>query len=262
MTMAETARSAAESSGGQHEKKEDEKLSIFWRVFGGTILSIAALVSITLYNGISSSIAELRNELNREREARAELVKKDEFNSRTTSQYERMRSLEGLKADQEGLKERVNSNAACLDVVRKDFTATADAAKKDAAALEVLKERVAALEPVKKDVAGIDLLKERLITATADLKTVRDDVSKLQQETERNKAGDLERKAQRDSQYKQVEESLKELQKGLQACREKLARIEGPQPVAPARGTFIPFEVPPTRPTPPANPGKPGPDGN
>lgn len=239
----EAARSAAESSA-KADEKSDEKVSLFWRVFGGTILSMVTLGAITLYNNISSNIAELRAELNRERDARAELVKKEEFNSRTSNQYERIRSFEGLKGEHEALKERVSNNAATVDALKKDVGATSDALKKDTAALEVLKERFAALEPVKKDVAGIELLKERLMTAAADLKTVREDVAKLQQEVERNKTGDVERKTLRDSQYKQVEESLKEVQKGLQTCREKLARLEGAQPVSPARGTFIPFEIP------------------
>src|SRR5262245_32964670 len=172
MAALETARSAAESSGKPGEKKDDEKLSIFWRVFGGTILSIAALVGITLFNNIYANITDLRTELNREREARGELIKKDEFNSRSTSIYDRIRSFDGLKAEMEGLRERVTANASALDGLKKDSAATIDSAKKevtaiadgvkkDAASLEVLKERVANLETLKKDVAGIDLIKER-----------------------------------------------------------------------------------------------------
>src|SRR5262245_5968578 len=87
LAAAETMRNAVEASHAKEEsKKEDEKVSVFWRVFGGTILSILALVTITLYNNINSRISELRTELNKEREARAELVKKDEFQSRITSQ--------------------------------------------------------------------------------------------------------------------------------------------------------------------------------
>lgn len=247
LAAAETVRSASESSvSGKSARTDDEKVSLFWRVFGGTILSIVALVSITLYNSISSSISELRSELNREREARAELVKKDEFNSRSTAQYERMRSFDGLKAEHEALKERIHTNTVAVETLKKDFVGTADTIKKDAATLEVVKERVALLEGIKKDLAGIELLKERLVTVATDLKTVRDDTTKLQQETERNKAGDVERKSARDSQFKQVEESLKELQKGLQACREKLARLEGAQPMQSTRSSFIPFEIPAT----------------
>jgi len=254
LTGSETVRSAADSSGPQKlERMGEEKISLFWRVFGGTMLSIVALISITLYNSISASIADLRNELNREREARADLIKKDEFNSRTSAQYERMRSYESLKVEQEGLKERINANAAAmegmkkdssaaLDTVKKDVTGASDAVKKDGAAIDVLKERVIALEGMKKELAGIDILKERLTTISTDLKTARDNVEKLQQEVERNKAGDNERKTSRDAQFKQVEESLKELQKGMQVCREKLARLEGAQPGTPPRSPAAPGE--------------------
>ena len=231
----ETARSAAESSsaGKPEEKKDDEKMSLFWRVFGGTILSIAALVGITLFNNIYANIGDLR----------AELIKKDEFNTRSTSIYDRIRSFDTMKAEMEGLRERVTANGSALDGLKKDSAATLDAAKKevgaiadgvkkDAASLEVLKERVANLETVKKDIAGLDLLKERLVTAAADLRSLRDDVSKVQQEVERNRIGDQERKTSRDTQFKQVDETIKELQKGLQDCREKLARLEGMQPAA------------------------------
>ena len=76
LAAAETARSAAESGAKAEPKTDDHHISVFWRVFGGTILSIVALVTITIYNNMSSSITELRNEVSREREARAELVQR------------------------------------------------------------------------------------------------------------------------------------------------------------------------------------------
>jgi archaellum component FlaC len=245
LAASETMRSAGDASKAERSAtRDDERLSIFWRVFGGTILSIVALGSITLYNSVTSSIAELRTELNRERDARADLVKKEDLNSRTSNLYERLRSFDGLKAEHEALKERINSCATVLEAAKKDVAVTADAVKKDAAALEVFKERIAMLEAVKKEVAGLDFLKERLAAAGADLKSVRDDVAKLQHEVERNKVGDNERKASRDTQLKQLEESLKELQKGLQACREKLARLEGSQPGPSTRVPPVPSEQP------------------
>src|SRR5260370_11911155 len=66
---------------------------MFWRIFGGTILSIAALVIITAYQSISSSIQELRSELARVNEARAELIKKDEVaatNSKIWNHFQEM----------------------------------------------------------------------------------------------------------------------------------------------------------------------------
>ncbi len=228
MVALETTRSANDSSSdrGSEPKKDEEHISVFWRVFGGTILSIVALVTITLYNNLSTSITELRAEVSREREARAELVKKDEFNTRVTAQYERMRGIDTVRVELEGVKEKVHTNATAMDGVKRD----AEALKKDAAALEVLKERVTLLEALKKDIAGLDVIKEKLATTAADLKTTHDEVQKITGEVDRNKISDLERKSVRDSQYKQVDESLKELQKELQNCREKLARIEGSQP--------------------------------
>ena len=93
----ETTRSAAESGSKAEAKPAEEHISIFWRVFGGTILSIVALVGITIYNNLSSSIAELRTALSHEREARAELVKKDEHNTRITAMYERIRGIDTVK---------------------------------------------------------------------------------------------------------------------------------------------------------------------
>lgn len=259
MTTYETGRSAAESSRdrGAEPKKEEEHISLFWRVFGGTILSIVALISITLYNNLSSGITELRAEVSREREARAELVKKDEFNTHVTAQYERMRAIDTVKVELEGLKEKVNTNTAAVDgvkrdtavsvdAVKKDATAAADATKRDGASLEVLKERVLLLEGVKKDIAALESLKEKVTVAAADLKTMRDDVQKLTGDVDRNKTYDLERKGVRDAQYKQVDEALKELQKGVQDCREKLARLEGaqPKPQLPP-DVVIPFVRPP-----------------
>jgi chromosome segregation ATPase len=241
----ESARSAAESGAKAEPKKKDEEhLSVFWRVFGGTILSIAALVAITIYNNMSSSITELRNEVSREREARAEMVKKEEFNTRNTAMYDRIRGIDAVKVELEGMKEKVSANAAAtagakkettvaVEGIKKDVTAAVDAVKKDEAALDVLKERVAGLEGVKKDIAGLDTLKEKLATTAADLKTTRDELAKVSGDVERNKTSDLERKAFRDAQAKQIEETLKEVQKGLQDCREKLARLEGAKP-APA----------------------------
>lgn len=259
------------------DKKDDERISLFWRVFGGTILSIGALVVITLFNNVVSTIselraevskanearntavAELRTELAKASEARADLVRKDEFNTRMTSSWDRMQTLQqqnntqnatltSLKTEIDGLKERAAKQTADIDAARKDGATTVDAVKKEQAAIN---------ETVKKDVAALDLLKEKLVALTADLKIDREEVQKLRQDVSRNQAYDLERKERRDTQFKQVDETMKELTKGLQDCREKLARLEGlyapPTPVGPP----APKKQPTSRPaTPPKTDGK------
>ncbi|MBX9626459.1 MAG: hypothetical protein K2X82_21845 [Gemmataceae bacterium] len=242
--VAETLRAvAAHHHQNAAPPKDEEKMSIFWRVFGGTILSIVALVSITLYNNLQSGITELRAELAREREANATLAKKDDLDkerearalfakkddldSRMTKQYERIRAIEGQKADLEGLRERVAGNAAAVEAVRRDTGAAVEAVKKETAGLELLRERVAAVEAVKKEVAGLDAVREKLAALAADLKAAREEVGTVRREIDNNKAADAERKAFRDIQAKQFEDTVKELQRGVQECREKLARLEG-----------------------------------
>jgi chromosome segregation ATPase len=252
LVVAETLRSTANPPVAVVKKNKEEHISLFWRVFGGTIISISSLIVITLYNNISSSISDIRNDLNKERDARADLVKKDDFNTRSTAIFDRIRSMDALKPDIEGLRERVTANSgavdgmkkdtgASVDALKKEVTATVEGLKKDVAAttdmvkkdesqMEIVKDRLSIVESYKKDVASIDVLKDKIATATADLKGIHDEVAKLQQAVERSRSTELERKATEDLQLKQVEDSLKEMQKALQDCREKLARLEGAQP--------------------------------
>jgi DNA repair exonuclease SbcCD ATPase subunit len=234
LATAETLRSAANAPAAPGEKKKDEEhVSVFWRVFGGTILSIVALAAVTLYNNLSSGISDLRAELSKEREARSALSKKDDVDTRTKAIYDRIRVTEGYKVELEALKERVTANAAAVEAVKRDSVAALDGVKKDTVGLDVIKERLTAVEALKKDTAALEVVKERLAAAVTDLKAVRDELAKVSQELERNKAADLERKTSRDAQAKQLDETLKDMQKGLQACREKLARLEGAQPAGP-----------------------------
>src|SRR5262249_24515853 len=90
-----------------HAGHPDDRFSAFWRVFGVTILSILALIAVTVYNNLQSSVTELRAEVSRSNEARAELVKKEEFNTRTQTMWDRVQALQDLKATVAGLKEQV-----------------------------------------------------------------------------------------------------------------------------------------------------------
>ena len=46
----------------------------FWKVYGGTLLGIAAFAMFTLFNSLNAELADLRHEVIREREARADLL--------------------------------------------------------------------------------------------------------------------------------------------------------------------------------------------
>ncbi len=74
--------SACTSTPGHRPAREAGKggawLSPFWRIFGATLLSIAALVTITVVQQFASILTEVRQDLNRLYESRGELARKDE----------------------------------------------------------------------------------------------------------------------------------------------------------------------------------------
>lgn len=172
----------------------DDRLSLFWRVFGGTILSICALVAITIYNNLQSNINELRAELSRSSEARAELVKKEEFNTRTQGLWDRVQTLPELKATVSGLKEQVAGYGEKQGDVKS------------------LRDQVAAIE-------------QRLKTAEEDRKALAKAelaITALEQKT-----------AAREAQLKASEDERKEMGKQLAELRERLAKVEGATEVKP-----------------------------
>lgn len=206
-------------------KTDDEKMHIFWRVFGGAIVSIVALTGITLYNHTQNSIGELRSIINKMSEERGDLIRKEEFNNRSNANYERVTNLQGqaatlnasllsLKTEQDANKERINKAVTDLEMFRKDSAVSLDSLKKELAAIETQKERTAAI--------------------LADLKQLKDDTAKVRTELERNQIADQERRTQRDEQLKAIEKVIKEAQAALQEMQVKLARLEGQTQSKPA----------------------------
>lgn len=104
----ETLRNSANSPAVEMPAKSEENVSWFWKIFGGTILSIVALVIMTAYTQMTNSVSDLRRDLGQLQEARGDLVKKDELNSRVTTLWaafkEMQTSLNSLTALNERFK--------------------------------------------------------------------------------------------------------------------------------------------------------------
>jgi predicted nucleic acid-binding Zn-ribbon protein len=241
LSLTETVR--PKTAPARPDRAEEERMSLFWRVFGGTLVSIVALVAITLFNNLSNTLSEMRTEIARLNEARADVVKKDEFNARTTGVWDRVQAVQSplvgltagltnLQTELTGLKERLVKLGLDLEAMRKEGLAAQDAVKKDLAAIDPLKERVAVLEGLKKEVAAIDVVREKLAALAADVKGLQDDLRKVRADVDRNLVADEERKTRRDALQAQTDEALKDLSKRVQDCREKLARMEGLMPPA------------------------------
>src|SRR5262249_40545699 len=71
------------------------------------LLSIAALVAITAYQAQSNSINELRNEIARSNEARAQLVKNDEFTTARAKIWDKFQEVQKDALVLQQVKDRV-----------------------------------------------------------------------------------------------------------------------------------------------------------
>ena len=265
----------------KQEKPAEEKISLFWRVFGGTILSIAALAVVTMYNSVATNISEvranlagaqadaarqnadLRAELNRVHEASGERLRVAEFNTRMTTVWDGIKSVQtqgaaqaaqlaAQKTEIDANKERLTKQGADADAIRKDFGTTLDALKK---------EQVATTDAIKKDVQALESVRERLTALGAELKAVgaaAAEAQKVRQELDANRAQDAERKANRDKQFKALDDAVKELSKTIQDSREKIARLEAQAAPKPAPAP-APVAAPPAKKPSVSRPAKPAP---
>ena len=116
----EMLRQGSESGKPQDSGKDENKLPLFCRVFGGTVLSITALIIMTAYQGLSGGIADMgkqldhleadmRKEMSRIAELQGELVRKDECETRIRGVWTQ---LNEIKEDRKGIievKERCES---------------------------------------------------------------------------------------------------------------------------------------------------------
>jgi methyl-accepting chemotaxis protein len=139
LQAAETLRSVAAGRTRHKRKTEpqgEEKMSLFWRVFGSTLLSIGALIVLTVYQQFSTNLNELRAGLDHLAEVQADLVKKDDLNNRATGLWE---SIKEAGNDVSQLKTKaalLENQAQELEKERKELHDK----------VEQLSERLAALE--------------------------------------------------------------------------------------------------------------------
>ena len=157
---AETLRSSVSAGDIAAAPRSEERGCGLWRIFGGTLLSIAALVFLTLcqyFNGslndmraevgrlsdelrkeLGHASGDLRKDLNRLCESYGELVKKDEYNSRLHSIWDSIKELQTLQAAVTALKERA--------LLRDQQMKEASERKELIQEIQVLRERLATLE--------------------------------------------------------------------------------------------------------------------
>lgn len=92
--------------------KTEERASAFWHFFGTTLLSISALIAITLYQQLSNGLNEVRSEVKSISETSSDLVKKEEFTNRS---LRLSNSLKELQANNAAAMDLWRERAALLD---------------------------------------------------------------------------------------------------------------------------------------------------
>ena len=105
--LAEALRAAAnapESASG--DGPGEARFPAAWRLFGGTLLSIVALVVITLCQQFSTGLGDLRKDVLHLSQAQGELVKAEDCNSRLRSLWQHIKELEAERATLVALKEK------------------------------------------------------------------------------------------------------------------------------------------------------------
>lgn len=174
--VAENFRGASAASGSRPERGE-ERISTFWRVFGGTLLSIGALVCITIIQQFSNSLGELRTAVAHLTESRGDLVKSEDVNTRMAALWNSIKELQGINGAMLALKERsalleqqlktsqdqLNSRLVVVGTTQKDLDAmhSALSAARERAAL--LEQQVKASEEERKEqIHEFQRLRERL----------------------------------------------------------------------------------------------------
>jgi peptidoglycan hydrolase CwlO-like protein len=200
----ETVRSASNPPriDTVHKATGDEKVSLFWRIFGGTILSIVALVVITAYQSLTNGVHELRLAMAAANEARADLVKKEEYQSSRTKIWDRLQDLQKEVGQAQAPVSQIKDRVTTLEESHKTLSGERKEIHEQQA---TVRERLTQFE-------------QRLngnVMTIKDLQMLQTSVTALQ-----------EKSTVRDQQFKQMEEEKKELLKEIQSLRERLAKIE------------------------------------
>jgi DNA repair exonuclease SbcCD ATPase subunit len=161
--------------------KSEEKISLFWRIFGGSILSITALVCIQAYQAMASTLHDLRADQNRLRELAGDFVKKDEFSNRTTTLWNRVQELQNLQSaiTVAGSKlAAMESQLAQVDRERKEVTTSLAAEHKEvvsiATSVQGLRDKD---QNIERKLADAEIERRELLK---ELQTLRERLAKLE----------------------------------------------------------------------------------
>jgi cell division protein FtsB len=190
--------SAAPGEAAAPAPRADDRISAFWRIFGGTVLSIVTLIILTAFQQLSASLSNMNSKIEQLKDNSTKFVEKEEFSNRMTRFWD---NVKGPTAEVPALKAQV--------------------AAQDAQFKEAEKERKELCKEIQALKGGHDKFVEkeefssRMTRFWDNIKGPAADVPALKAQV-----------ATQDAQLKEAEKERKELCKEVQALRERLAGLE------------------------------------
>jgi len=162
------------------DRAGEKRMPLFWRVFGGTVLSIVALVCLAAYQQVTGQVAALRHELGhlnkdlrkdltRISENCGELVKKEECNTKVRGVWDAIKELRADRCDLTILKERC---AVLLEVFkagqaeRQQLASQVQALRESRAGAEQRRELVREIRAIRERIAALEAGPTRPATTT------------------------------------------------------------------------------------------------
>jgi hypothetical protein len=137
----QATRAPAEQPAKEEKKeKKEDNVPMFWKLCSAALLSVGALVAVTLYNQLSSSNGALRADVNTLRERNNELVRKDEYNQRNIAI---LATIQGVEANNKAAMDLWKERALRLEA---DAQNRNDKISKLETDLSAMRERLAAAE--------------------------------------------------------------------------------------------------------------------
>lgn len=126
------------------EKKPEDGMPLFWKLCSAALLTVTAMVVVTLYNQLSLSSGQVRADLGAVRndigQMRNELVSKEDYNLRLERTVEAIKELQaGSKAAMENWRERTAEHKSLAADLRQLL-------RESERELQMLRERVSAFE--------------------------------------------------------------------------------------------------------------------
>jgi hypothetical protein len=126
------------------KKKAEDQIPLFWKLCSAALLSVAALVAVTLYNQLSAGSSQLRSELGLLRhevgQLRNDLVPKDDYAARNERTINTIKQVQAQnKAALETWRERLGEQRTAVTELRLQI-------KEAERELQRLRERLSALE--------------------------------------------------------------------------------------------------------------------